>query len=183
VQATWNNASYAGRQELSPAFLDRWKIKSCGTPSEADYRALCECLVHGSQPGVVVNGARYAGGASKPAFPELKQLVPELDRFLTTLARFHAAISSMAEGGELRSRGRAAYTRRALVDTLREMRTHLLADRGRSPGRDAAVRAAWQALMLNYLFRLDTQGEREKAETLLGTCGIGPTSWELPDAH
>ncbi|MBV9735047.1 MAG: AAA family ATPase [Acidisphaera sp.] len=182
VLATWNNASYAGRQELSPALLDRFKIRSCGNPTEADFRALCECLVHGSQPEVVVNGARYVGGAGKPALPELKQLVPELDRFLTALARFHSAISSMAEKGELRTRGRAAFTRRALVDTLREIRTQLLARGARSPNLGAAAHAAWQALILNYLARLDPQGEREKAETLLGTCGIGPTAWELPDA-
>ena len=109
--ATFNGTGYAGRQELSPAFLDRWKIRACAAPAEADYRALAECLVHGHQPDVVVNGARYTGGAGTPAFPELNA-VPEIDRFLVTLVRFHAGIAAMAQGGELRARG-ASRTRAA----------------------------------------------------------------------
>jgi midasin (ATPase involved in ribosome maturation) len=71
VLATWNGLGYAGRQELSPAFLDRFKTRVCSSPSEADYRALGECLVHGSQPEVVISGIRYRGGADQPLLPDL----------------------------------------------------------------------------------------------------------------
>jgi hypothetical protein len=180
VLATWNGLGYAGRQELSPAFLDRFKTRICSAPSEADYRALGECLVHGSQPEVVVNGIRYRGGADQPLLPELATQIAEFDRFNTALARFQAGIASMAERGELRTRGAIAFTRRAFVDVLRETRALLLATGERQPSRATVIRAVWQALSFCHLARLDPEEERPKAITLLTTCGIGADSWELP---
>jgi hypothetical protein len=180
VLATWNGLGYAGRQELSPAFLDRFKTRICSAPSEADYRALGECLVHGSQPEVVINGIRYRGGADQPLLPELATLIAEFDRFNTALARFQAGIALMAERGELRTRGPIAFTRRAYVDVLRETRALLFATGERQPSRATVIRVVWQALSFCHLARLDPEEERPKAITLLTACGIGVDSWELP---
>ncbi len=180
VLATWNNLAYAGRQELSPAFLDRFKIRVCTAPNEADYRALGECLVHGHQPEVVINGTRYRGGAEHAVLPELASQIGEFDRFNTALARFQSGLAAMAERGELRTRGPIAYTRRAYVDVLRQTRDLLLATGERQPHRTTAMRAVWQALSFCHLERLDPAEERPKAVTLLAACGIGPDAWELP---
>jgi hypothetical protein len=179
VLATWNGGSYAGRQELSPAFLDRFKIHVCAPPTEADYLALAQCLVHGRQPEVVIDGTRYGGDTNAPALPELAALLPDCDRFLQALARFQAGISRMAAAGELRaSGGPVAYTRRAFVDLLGTLRTLLLAADSRRPSHEAAIRAAWQALSLCHLDRLPWE-QRAKAEALLELCGIGQDAWEL----
>jgi hypothetical protein len=178
VIATWNGLGYAGRQELSPALQDRFKIRICPAPTEADYRALGECLVRGSQPEVVINGVRYRGGADQPVLPELGLQIPEFDRFNTALARFQAGIASMAETGELRTRGPIAFSRRAFVDVLRETRELLRAER--QPSRDTVIRAVWRAVSFCHLERLDPREERPKAVTLLTACGIGADAWELP---
>jgi AAA domain (dynein-related subfamily) len=180
VLATWNSLGYAGRQELSPAFLDRFKTRICTAPTETDYRALGECLVHGRQPEVVIDGVRYQGGEDQPQIPELASLIREFDRLNTALARFQAGIATMAERGELRTRGPIAFTRRAYVDMLRETRDLLLAGGDRQPNRQSAIRAVWRALCFCHLERLDPIEERPKAVTLLTACGIGPESWELP---
>jgi hypothetical protein len=180
VLATWNGTSYAGRQELSPAFLDRFKTRICEAPAETEYRALAECLVHGTQPPIEAGGLCYKGGLEKPVLPELVLLVPEIDRFLTALARFQAGIAAMAESGELRRTGRIAFTRRAFVDVLHELRAQLVASGERRPDRATAVRAAWQALSLCHLERLHQGDERDKALTLLTACGITADAWELP---
>ncbi len=180
VLATWNGTSYAGREELSPAFLDRFKTRVCAAPTEGDYRVLGECLVHGRQPQVEVNGARYQGASNRPLLPELAKLVPDFDRFLTSFARFQAGLARMADQGELRARGRIAYTRRAFVDALTVMRDRLIASGESQPDQAAVIRAAWQALSLCHLERLDPNGERDKAVALLTACGIGVNAWELP---
>jgi hypothetical protein len=181
VLATWNpSQGYAGREALSPAFLDRFKVRVCPAPSEADYRALGECLVHGSQPEIVINGVRYRGGADRPLLAELAVLIDEFDRFNTALSRFQAGIAAMAERGELRTRGGIAFTRRAFVDVLRETRAHLLATGERKPGRPAVIQAAWQALSFCHLERLEPEEERPKAVALLAAGGISATAWDLP---
>ena len=182
VLATWNpSCGYAGREALSPAFLDRFKVRICPAPSEADYRVLGECLVHGSQPDVVVNGIRYRGGADEALLPELATQIDDFNRLNTALARFQAGIASMAERGELRPRGAIAVTRRAFVDVLRETRALLLAAGERKPARPAVIRAVWQALSFCHLERLDPEHERPKAIALLTACGIGAERWELPE--
>lgn len=180
VLATWNGVSYAGRQELSPAFLDRFKTRVCSPPTEEDYRLLGECLVHGSQPQVEVAGARYQGGCEAPLLPELAGLVHNFDRFLAAFARFQSGLARMADRHELRSRGRIAFTRRAFVDALKVMRDQLISDGEARPNQKTVMQAAWQALSLCHLERLDPNAERDKAITLLGACGIGPDAWELP---
>jgi hypothetical protein len=180
IMATWNGTAYQGRQELSPAFNDRFKIRICAVPDENAYRALGDCLVRGSQPRVVINGASYQGGAAEPLLPELATLVPDCDRFLTALARFQAGIAAMAERGELRPRGRIAITRRAFVDILKETRDRLRSAGDPHPRREAAISAVWRALGFCLLERLDPNGERPKAIALLTACGIGADAWELP---
>ena len=180
VLATWNGLGYAGRQELSPAFLDRFKTRICSAPTEADYRALGECLVHGRQAEVMINGIRYRGGADRPLLPELATQIAEFDRFNTALARFQSGIASMAERGELRTRGPIAFTRRSFVDVLRETHALLLASGERQPSRATVIRAVWQAISFCHLARLNPEEERPKAITLLTACGIGVDSWELP---
>ena len=180
VLATWNGLTYAGRQELSPAFLDRFKTRVLTAPAEAEYRALGECLVHGRQPDVVVHGVRYRGGTDQALLPELASQIDDFDRFNTALARFQAGLASMAEGGELRTRGPIAVTRRAFVDMLRETRALLAATGDPKPSRATVIRAVWQALCFCHLDRLDPSEERPKAITLLAACGIGPEAWELP---
>ena len=181
VLATWNpSLGYAGREALSPAFLDRFKTRICASPSEADYRALGECLVYGRQPEVVINGSRYRGGADQALLPELATLIGEFSRFNTALARFQAGIATMSERGELRTRGTIAFTRRSFVDVLRETRAILLAANERKPGHAVAIRAVWQAISFCHLERLDPEEERPKAIALLTACGIGANSWDLP---
>jgi len=180
VLATWNGLAYAGRQELSPAFLDRFKTRVCTAPTEAEYRALGECLVHGSQPEVVVHGVRYRGGLDRALLPELATQIQDFDRFNTALARFQAGLAAMAERGELRTRGPIPVTRRAFVDVLRETRALLAAAGEPRPSRAMVIRAVWQALCFCHLDRLDPADERPKATALLTACGIGPQAWELP---
>lgn len=177
VHATWNGRAYAGRQTLSPAFEDRFKIRLVQAPDEAAYVALGECLVLGHQPVVEVDGSAWLGGMGRPSMPELARLVPEFPRLLVALARFQAGLSAMAEAGELRTGGRMAVTRRAFVDALGEMRRQLLAG---SPDRAGMMRAVWNAVCFTHLDRLDPAAERPKATSLLAACGITATGWELP---
>jgi len=86
----------------------------------------------------------------------------------------------MADRGELRARGRIAFTRRAFIDVLKETRDDLRAAGDRRPRREAVIAAVWQALSLCHLERLDPNDERPKAIALLAACGIGPDAWELP---
>jgi len=179
--ATWNDTGYAGRHELSPAFLDRFKIRNCTMPDETAYRALGDCLVHGRQPRVVINGVCYQGGTDAALLPELATQIPDCDRFLTALARFQAGIAAMAERGELRTRGRIAITRRAFVDVLKETRDRLRTTGVAQPRREVVISAVWRALSFCLLERLDPNGERPKAIALLTACGIGADAWELPE--
>jgi hypothetical protein len=136
--------------------------------------------VRGSQPQLDVAGARYQGGCEAPLLPELATMVPDFDRFLVAFARFQAGLARMAEQGELRSRGRIAFTRRAFVDALKVMRDQLISAGEARPSQKIVMRAAWQALSLCHIERLDPNGERDKAITLLRACGISADAWELP---
>ena len=178
VLATWNGASYSGRQEMSPAFLDRFKIRVCTPPTEADYLALAHCLVFGRQPEVVIGGARYGGDTTTAALPELAHLLPDCDRYLQALASFQAGMTRMAAAGELRASGPVAYTRRAFVDVLGTLRNLLANGDGRASS-EAAIRCSWQALSLCHLERLPPD-QRAKAVEFLELCGIGENAWELP---
>ena len=84
--------------------------------------------------------------------PELATLIPDLDRFLTALARFQIGISDMAENGALRGGGRLVFTRRNFVEVLREIRTNLLVEGTGRPDQARLVRATMlEVLRQDYI--------------------------------
>lgn len=94
IFASMNPRQYAGRQKLSPAFVDRW-INWCQaeTPSETEYHQQLRFLVYGTHPEVVIDGCAYQGAATEPAAPNLRNLAA-IDSTLAALASCHASLAS-----------------------------------------------------------------------------------------
>jgi AAA domain (dynein-related subfamily) len=178
VFASWNGSDYSGRQELAPSFKDRFKLRIVPPAGEADYVALGRRLVFGEQPPVVVNGVRYEGGVSgSPILGKLRQIAPNIERFIVALARLQSSLERASmEAGERCER--AVHTRRSFSDALRLMHDRLSLAAGGTDTR-AAVRAAWRALTYSHFERLGVE-DRRHAVDLAAACGIRADGWDLP---
>ena len=184
VIATWNDADYAGRQELSPAFLDRFKRRIVPPAGEGEYCALARRLIYGEQPSVVVRGVRYAGGRETALLSEIARLVPASDRFITAFARLHAGLAGASSGGgDGIGAGGArpvVFTRRGFVDALSVMHDRLVGfGRQRISAADIAG-AAWEGFQFCYLEQLSPD-DKAKAVDLAVACGLQLDRWELPE--
>ena len=181
IFATMNPAEYAGRSQLSPAYLNRWRgYLFVSPPSESDLWAMLRLLVFGRQPEITHLGQSYAGVAVAAPYGALAK-IEGMDRFLAALARFEVAIeaSSGQDGGTARigarRRERHIYTRRDLLSVLRCIAEAVEAARGQEPAR--AIRLA---LARYYVNRLSTSEDRKAVLRLLDAAGIGPNTWSIP---
>jgi MoxR-like ATPase len=179
IFATMNPAEYAGRTVLSPAYRDRWRgYRFVPRPGEHEYLAMLRLLVHGEQPGVIVQGRRYSGGRVEARYPSLAGVLT--DPLLIALARFQSTLEHAAgQSGEgtaklgTRRKERYVFTRRGLLSMLDFLASPL----GVGPGRgDQAVRAA---LLRYYLGRMTAAEDQATVVQLLDAAGIGPNSWSV----
>jgi hypothetical protein len=173
--ATMNPAEYAGRSVLSPAYRDRWRgYRYVPRPTEREYLAMLRQLVHGEQPGVMVQGQHYAGGKLPARYAALSKLLS--DEVLIGLARFQASLEHAAgRSGEAarlggRRKERHVFTRRGLLSVL-DFLVSPLGVAG-NPG-PRAVRAA---LLRYYLARVATAEDQALVVQLLDASGLGPRS-------
>jgi MoxR-like ATPase len=179
--ATMNPAEYAGRSVLSPAYRDRWRgYRFVTRPGEAEFLAMLRLLVFGEQPDFTANGRTYAGIDQEPRYHTLAAL-PDVDRYLEALARFHVAlehavgqaVESTARIGS-RRRERYVFTRRGLLSLLEYLCSPLHEANGAPTF--AALR---QALMRYYVGRLSNAEDRAMMIQLLDAHGIGPNTWSF----
>jgi hypothetical protein len=180
VLATWNDQKYVGRQELSPAFLDRFTIRVVQPPEERDFLALGRYLVHGIQPDVVIGRDVYRGARGPAPLPGLGA-VPDIDGFLVAFARFQASLAN-AGAAELHAAapGRPLLaTRRSFVRVLERMHRILDGGPSKSIDRRQAAQAAWAAIGFFLIGGLDGAAQ-PMAEDLAAACGIQPDGWSLP---
>jgi Mg-chelatase subunit ChlI len=115
--ATMNPVGYAGRNRLSPAFLDRFRARRyVAGPDEHAYESLLRALVLGQQPSVVLDGRRWnEGELLAPPWARLAAF-GQIEELLELLARLHASVVAAAANGD---RGDVPKpTRRALLSVL-----------------------------------------------------------------
>lgn len=174
IFATMNPAEYAGRSVLSPAYRDRWRAyRYVEAPGEAEYRAMLAFGVFGTEPDVRVLGRAYTGRQRTPPYGALAE-VPQIERFLAALARFHAGLErAVGRSGGLGSRRRERYvfTRRGLLAVM-DYLVSAVADAD-------PVRAMRVALYRYYLGRVGQAEDRAVVIELLDAAGIGPHTWNL----
>lgn len=174
VFATMNPAEYAGRSVLSPAYRDRWRgYRYVEAPGEAEYRAMLSFAVFGVEPDVRLLGQAYTGRELAAPYPALAE-VPDIERFLAALARFHASLEqAVGRRGGLGSRRRERYvfTRRGLLSVL----DYLVS----AVAEHDPVRTMRVALYRYYLGRMTHPEDRGVVVELLDAAGIGPNVWDL----
>jgi hypothetical protein len=148
--------TYAGRNALSPAFLDRWRAHKICTPfTEEDCLQLLRFCVLGVVPSVSL-GREYRGGTVTPAFPALAEL-HAADPLLRALARFHAAISAAQDGPDgplsLAQGNERVCTVRALLSILDYWALHAGVDESKQ-----VIERALERYYVEPLLAVDARG-------------------------
>jgi len=178
--ATMNPAEYAGRSILSPAYRNRWRAHLIvPRPGEGEYHQMLQQLVFGRQPVVKLNGRTYESGSAAAPAAKLA-LMPDVDRFLLGLARFHASLQAMTGldggvGGFGGSRKeRYVFTRRDLLSIM-----HYIVSGEFSQSASVPTECIRGALMRYYVSRVSPGEDRDAVVNLLDAAGIGPGTWML----
>jgi MoxR-like ATPase len=181
IFATMNPAEYSGRSVLSPAYRDRWR-GYWFTPraGEREYLDMLRLLVHGRQPDTQVRGRAYAGTPADARYAVLGAM-PEIDKLLEALARFHVALEHAAgQAGTgaarigSRRKERYVFTRRGILGLLEFLASPLCqADGGMTA---TTVR---QGLVRYYVGRVAVAEDRTMVVQLLDAAGIGPHTWNV----
>jgi MoxR-like ATPase len=179
IFGTMNPAEYAGRSTLSPAYRDRWRgYRFVPSPGEAEYRAMLRYLVYGRQPDVHLRGRRFLGSAGGAPLGVLAE-VPDMEAFLSALARFHAALEGAVgrNGGRsrlgARRRERYVFTRRGLLSVMDYLVTAVGDD---SVDWRLSLRGA---LVRYYVGRVANAADAAVIVRLLDAAGIGPNTWTI----
>lgn len=179
IFGTMNPAEYAGRSVLSPAYRDRWVGYRYAPPADEEaYLAMLRLLVFGEQPEVEVLGHRWQGEDREPVLAGLAE-VAEIEGFLVSVARFHAALQSAA--GNVRASGRRlgqgarepyVFTRRGLLRVMDYIEGVVALQGVDDPGRRMR-----EALLRYYVGRMRTAADRAMIARLMDAAGIGPGTW------
>jgi MoxR-like ATPase len=174
VFATMNPAEYSGRSVLSPAYRDRWRAhRFIPRPGEAEYRAMLEFLVFGSQPEVTVLGRTYPASrqaaplAALASWPEIRTLLPALANFHTALENASGQADDTARLGA-RRKERYVFTRRGLLSFVEYLASPFGLGNG-APSR----RAVREALLRYYLGRVSSPADQRTIVQLLEAAGLG----------
>ena len=184
--ATMNPAEYAGRGQLSDAFVNRWTlVRAVRRPGEADYRALLRGLVLREAPVVEVAGKCWCGRVERPAaapparqeYETLRQLA-HVELALDGLALLHTKIVVLSlDAGKGVSTGagrrqRYSFTRRDLITAL-DLMDQMAVDCG-----DAQA-ILLQAIDWVYLQRIADEADRARIRELMGALAIYGGSWPV----
>jgi hypothetical protein len=185
VAATQNPArGYAGRNPMSPAWLDRWRAhRYVDAPRMPEYHALAKFLVYGSQPDVIVNGARYRGAKMPAPLADLAAF-PIVARLLAPLALFHSSLAEAAAGEGVDASKFATGPGSPPVITRRGYLSffYFLRDALKPEPRGSVRRTIRLALKRYYVDALSSDAQREVVLRLLDAAGIGPNTWSIGES-
>ncbi len=176
VFATMNPTGYAGRAQLSPAFLDRFRAhRFVRSPGEPAVTAMLRARVDGAQPDVVVDGEAWSGEIDPCPPNAALASVPGIRAALDQIARFHVAADEAlrVEGSGLGVSSTAAPTRRALLSVL-DLLERSIADGASLP------RAMARALDRYYVARVAPGPEREALTRLMEAHGLDGAQDDRP---
>ena len=177
IFATMNPASFEGRSRMSPAFKNRWlSYKFVERPTEEDYRAMLELIVHGEQPNVSHQNITYTTRPRTPVIEglaEIEGIRPLLDR----VAKFHSKAEEHARTNDI---GRSlaepyVFTRRDLLGFITHLSKAQLRDRQTGATMSAAThpdKIAERALNRIFIDRMTNVEDRDKLRTMLDLCQL-----------